>query len=202
MPAELFIETLRVDNGTFRHPEAHWQRMASTQEEAFGRSAPFRLTDEDIPHDFRKGTVKCRILYGSRCQDISFSAYSPRRIVSLMLIEGGSIDYHLKYADRSCLDRLFSMRGSCDDILITKNGFITDTSFSNVALFDGKNFIVPSHCLLNGTARKRLLQQGKATERPVRTGDLPAFQSVFLINAMMNPEDNPSPVPVANIRSL
>ena len=59
-------------------------------------------------------------------------------------------DYSLKYQDRSKLDRLFAMRGDRDEVLITINGIITDTSYSNVVLFDGSTWYTPEQPLLEG----------------------------------------------------
>jgi 4-amino-4-deoxychorismate lyase len=95
------------------------------------------------------------------------------------------LDYHLKYADRSALNKLAELRGDCDEILIVKDGQITDTSFSNVVFTDGQQFVTPSSYLLPGTMRAALLQSGAITEAPIRTGDLQQFSHVTLINAML-----------------
>ena len=64
---------------------------------------------------------------------------------------GGALDYAFKYEDRSALMRLTRQKGICDDILITKDGFITDTSYSNVVLENSEGLFVPHTYLLNGT---------------------------------------------------
>ena len=37
-----------------------------------------------------------------------------------------------------------------DEILITRNGLLTDTSIANIALFNGKEWHTPKHPLLKG----------------------------------------------------
>lgn len=37
--------------------------------------------------------------------------------------------------DRTQLDELFSKRENCDEVIILKNGIVTDTSIANIAIF-------------------------------------------------------------------
>ena len=84
----LFIETIRVEDGTFVRPELHLQRMRQTVREAYGVASGFDLADGSIPLQHRKGTVKCRIVYGRSLSEISFAPYVPREIRSLRLVAG------------------------------------------------------------------------------------------------------------------
>lgn len=196
----LFIETIRVDNGTFIRPEVHVDRMCRTVREIFGSDLSFGLPDGLIPADRREGVVKCRIVYGKAIEEMTFIPYAPRQINSLQLIESTeNIDYHLKYADRAPLINLLEQKNGCDEILIVQNGAITDTSYSNVAFFDGRQYVTPDTFLLNGTRRQHLLQTGLITEMRITPSDLSRFQRVVLINAMLGLEENIS-VPTANIR--
>ena len=67
------------------------------------------------------------------------------------------MNYDLKYFDRKIFDDL-KKNIKADDILIIKNGFITDTSIANILFFDGKKWITPKKPLLKGTVRERLLR--------------------------------------------
>ena len=157
----LFIETIRVEDGIFVRPELHLHRMRQTVREAYGVAFNFDLADGSIPLQHRKGTVKCRIVYGRSLSEISFAPYVPREIRSLRLVAADDeLDYHLKYADRSALARLLQRRDDCDEILIVRDGAITDTSYSNVAFFDGRKYVTPDTFLLNGTRRQYLLGAG------------------------------------------
>ena len=102
------------------------------------------------------------------------------------MVECDDVDYHLKYADRSIFDALLQKRGSADEILIVKNGLITDTSYTNVVLFDGNQYVTPKSPLLKGTQRAYLLKTGKIIEKEIAVEQLSIYQSVFLINAMMD----------------
>jgi len=87
-----------------------------------------------IPTHLRKGLVKCRIVYSNDIQEITYTPYQPKSIKSLKLVEDNTIDYHCKYLDRNHINELYTQRGNCDDIIIVKNGMLTDSSYSNIAL--------------------------------------------------------------------
>ena len=164
-----FIESLKIVDGRFIHPELHWQRITDTQRVHFGNSTFLPLSSESIPPDKRLGTLKCRIIYDQEIRKIDFETYSPRRVHTLKLVDGSGIDYTFKYADRDKLIQLQQSKGTCDEILIYQNGRITDTSYSNVVFYDGNQYITPSTYLLNGTKRRYLLER----EHHKRTGYRP-----------------------------
>lgn len=179
------LETIKVTDGHFQNLDAHLERMNRSCREIFGLKSSFVLNDMNIPLSMRKGVVKCRIVYNTSVVEISYSVYRPRKIDSLRMVSCDDIDYHLKYADRSIFDRLLELRDGCDDILIVKNGFITDTSFSNVAFSDGKQIYIPNTFLLNGCKRRWLIETGWAREAQITPNDVRAFEKVYLINAML-----------------
>ena len=88
------------------------------------------------------------------------------------------------------MEALSARKGSCDDILIVKNGLVTDTSFSNVAFLDGSRWLTPEHPLLEGTKRAKLLEAGILAEADIRPEEIYRFKKVRLINAMMDWEDS------------
>ena len=96
----------------------------------------------------------------------------------------------ISWLDRDKLIQLQQSKGTCDEILIYQNGRITDTSYSNVVFYDGNQYITPSTYLLNGTKRRYLLERGIIKEQDIGLGDLPRFRYLFLINAMLDLEDN------------
>ena len=80
----------------------------------------------------------------------------------------------------------FDKRESCDDILIVKNGYITDTSIANIALYDGNSWITPKVPLLKGTTRQRYLDNAKILESDIKVQDLKKFSKIALLNAMID----------------
>ena len=79
---------------------------------------------------------------------------------------------------------MFSKRGLCDDIIIVKNGNLTDSSYSNLAFNDGSKWITPSTPLLTGTRRGQLIESGELYEEELKVSDLKYFHSCSLINAL------------------
>ena len=80
-------------------------------------------------------------------------------------------------------------KGDADDIIIVKNGLITDSSFANLLFFNGLQWLTPAQPLLKGTQRAKLLEQEQVITAEIRTADLSNFIKVRLVNAMLRFED-------------
>ena len=94
--------------------------------------------------------------------------------------------YGYKSTDRSRLNALVAQKGNCDDIIIVKHGLLTDTSFTNLAIFDGKHWVTPRHPLLPGTKRAALLDKGMIQKADITLEDLRNTNKVSLFNAMID----------------
>jgi len=188
----LLVESLKVENGRPCHLTDHECRMNDARSVLFGIDIPINLSDQltDIENIDANEILKCRIIYSDIIHSIEFHPYIPRIIRALRLIENNTIDYTYKYADRSMFGCL-PLHEPDTDFLIVKNGFITDTSFSNVAFYDGEQWVTPSTYLLNGTQRQRLLREGRIVSRKIRVGDLPRFTCAKPINAMLDFDATP-----------
>ncbi|MCA1758939.1 MAG: aminotransferase class IV, partial [Bacteroidales bacterium] len=158
----------------------------------------FRFKDEislekiiEIPEEFRNGLFRCRVVYSKNIEKIEFHAHQYRTIKSLKLIESSDLDYRFKCTNRERLNSLFEQRGNCDDILIVKNGFITDSYISNVVFFDGQKWWTPDTPLLPGTQRARLIHEKKIFVCPITPADLSKYEKAGLINAMQDFENMP-----------
>ena len=184
------FETIRIDNGKILATEWHEERMKNARTACWNITEPLSLLDFiEIPEQFRKGTIRCKLLYGKDPGPVSFSPYQKRQIRKLKLIRNDGIDYHLKYTDRAIFDQLMACRENCDEIMIVKNGMITDTSISNLIFFDGEHWVTPRFPLLNGTCRQRLLTEGRIIEADIGINDLLNYSGLKLINAMRNPDE-------------
>ena len=129
---------------------------------------------------------RCRVTYSKTVDKIEFIPHQFREIKNLKLVEDNSVDYQYKYSDREILNNLFAKRGNCDDILIIKNGLITDTSTANIIFYDGKKWWTPDTPLLRGTQRAKLLSEKKIFKCRITPDDLNKFEKAGLINAMWN----------------
>lgn len=181
-----FIETIRVDNGHPLHLDYHLDRMNTTRHH-FNATAPLVTAHElkSLLHPI-EGTCKWRIVYTSESLvESSLTPYVRRDIHSLKVVVDNNISYDYKLEDRTALQRLVEQKAGADEVLIVKDGLITDTSYTNVALWDGQQWLTPPRPLLPGTARRRLLDEGKLLERDITLQQLSDYESLSLFNAMI-----------------
>jgi 4-amino-4-deoxychorismate lyase len=200
------LETIRFENGRFANLELHQQRMNASRKVLFNFETAIDLKKElssrssvienTISPGFQianlkelEGLFKCRIIYSKQIEEIEFIPYQLPKIQFLKMVMDDEINYAHKYFNRNHLNKLFSQKGNSDDILIVKNGLITDTSFANILFFNGKQWLTPSGPLLKGTQRQLLLEREQITTAAIRPADLKYFQKARLINAMIRFED-------------
>ncbi|WP_108822734.1 aminotransferase class IV [Dysgonomonas sp. Marseille-P4361] len=184
-----FIETIKVVDGKFLNLAYHMDRMNRTMITFFNTTMFVELWKGDIPEALQSGVTKCRIVYSYSYVKTEYEPYHYPQLNSLKLVEGGDIDYSFKFADRSVLQTLLLKKEDCSEILIIKDGHITDTSFSNVVLEDRTGLYTPSTYLLGGTKRKQLLDKGIVKEKKIRVEDIHDYSKLYLINAMIDLED-------------
>jgi 4-amino-4-deoxychorismate lyase len=151
-----------------------------------------------VPADCASGVYKVRVLYRETIEKIEITPYLFRSVKSLKIVHHETIDYHLKYTDRQILQELYARRGICDDIIIVKNGLVTDSFAANLLFFDGKKWITPTTPLLKGTQRQFLLDRGIISEQEIREEEVKTYQKVGLINAMINFDEMPV-IPIKRI---
>ena len=175
-----YLETIKIDDGLIYHVEFHQSRLDNA-------------LNEDAVHDLENllspplnGLYRCRVVYDKQNIQIDYFPYNKRSIKSLKVIYDDEIEYGHKYENREAIEKLFSQREECDDILIVKNGLITDTSIANIAFYDGDNWITPKEPLLQGTTRTRLLKEKKLIQKNIRVEELKTYKKIALMNAMID----------------
>lgn len=186
-----FIESVAFINQTFMNLELHNERVNKTQKEFFGITQPFFLEKAiEIPQNLQKNQwYKCRMIYAENIVEVKFELYQPKKIESVELVFDNQIDYSFKFKNRTVFENHLN-QSPCDEMIIVKNGFITDSSYSNLIFFDGKNWITPKTYLLNGTQRQYLLKKKMITEKEIQVSDLPNFSHFKLINSMLTFENS------------
>jgi len=186
------LETIKVKQNTLQHLKFHTNRVN------YSRSFLFQSVDNwdlsqliDVPELDPDGIYRCRFLYSRVVEKIEFLPYIPRIIQKLFLVRNETLDYSFKYANRDAIDRLKSTYApeQDSDILIVKDGFVTDTSFSNIVFFDGRQWFTPATPLLKGTKRAWYLKNRTISERLITPVDLHNYQKARLLNAMLDLED-------------
>jgi len=186
------VESIKLKDGVIANLEYHQQRMDRSRSELLPGAGRIVLAELiSIPVNCQTGTFKVRVVYGETLCRVDFEPYTMRRVESLKVVSHSGIDYHLKYTDREILQQLFAQRENCDDIIIVKNGLVTDSFAANLLFFDGRKWVTPANPLLKGTKRQLLLDQDIITEKSIRAEDLSGFKCAGLINAMIDFNEMP-----------
>ncbi|MCB0593264.1 MAG: aminotransferase class IV [Lewinellaceae bacterium] len=189
---KLLLETIRCEGGHLQNLEWHQERVTRSCRDLFLHySYSINLQDIKVPPEAEEGLYKCRVLYDMHIKKVEFTPYSIRPLKKLRLVLADGLDYSYKYAGRAKIMALLGRRGAADDILMVKNGLITDTSYANVALFDGARWVTPAAPLLPGTRRAALLAGGRLSSANIPPQSISEFQEIRLFNAMMDLEEGP-----------
>ncbi|MEW5841991.1 MAG: aminotransferase class IV [Bacteroidota bacterium] len=179
------LETIKVLNRKLCNVEYHNMRMNNARRDLFNSKDSINLNEIVLPEEVSNETYKCRVIYSENIIAIDFQPYVKKSVRTLNIVHDNGISYAYKYEDRSKILRHLSS-AHADEILIVKNGLITDTSYSNVVFSDGKNYLTPAAPLLKGTKRAKLIDDKIIYEDEIRLGDLHKFKFVYLINAMLD----------------
>ncbi len=180
------IESIKLLDGRFHNLKFHEQRMARSLRELFREEGQINLSSILESLDYPKsGLYKCRILYDNTTRHTEFIPYTMKPISSLKVVASDTILYDHKYSDRNSINRLMLQKDECDDILIVKDGLITDSSYANIVFKSGISWYTPDECLLKGTIRESLLEAGLIEAQPIKITDLRKFEKFKLINAML-----------------
>ncbi|TVR54629.1 MAG: chorismate-binding protein [Spirochaetaceae bacterium] len=179
------VESLHVVDGVVEAVESHDERLATSYRAVFGGRPPFSISaaleSTAIP---QHGVQKCRVVYDRDGYVVEFAPYPSRLVRNARIVHDDGISYPHKFTDRSALDAAFARRAGCDEIIIVRDGRVTDAYSSNLVFFDGVRAFTPDTPLLPGTRRARLLDAGTIVEAPIRVSEIGRFASVSFINAL------------------
>jgi 4-amino-4-deoxychorismate lyase len=191
------FETIRIDNGMPRNLDLHDIRLNRSRQTLFGVTGKLRLSDYIVvPEDCRSGVFRCRVVYGQAVVSTEFTPYVPATVKTLKLVHADTLTYDHKYLDRNRLTGLIN-RDLADDVLIIRDGCVTDSSYANMVFTDGRQWLTPDTPLLPGTMRERLLRDGTIKAERISADTLDRFTHFRLINAMLG-FDSPL-LPIENI---
>lgn len=181
----LFIESLFIKNGVPLNIDWHQKRVGNTFNKFFPQNTLINISKILNQKNFLQDKLqKCRITYSTKIQKIEYETFITKTINSLKIVKSEEFDYSFKYADRKKIELLRENKGNCDDILISINGYIKDSSFSNIVLSDGDSYYTPEPPLLYGTKRAKLLAKQIIKPITIKENELYKFKELHLINAL------------------
>jgi len=180
-----FIESIAYKDGILLNLDHHQKRVDRTLDHHFINSE-INLSEIKLP--FKPGLHKCRIVYDRNIEEVELTPYFLKKIKNIKLVSA-DINYQFKYANRQLFKNLVEKNSSYDDVIIVKQGMITDSSYANVCLFDGSGWFTPDKPLLEGTKRAWLLSSKLIQKKAIKPKDLKQYKKISLINAMLDPGD-------------
>lgn len=183
------FETLCIEQQQIKNCAYHQQRYERALYQFYGESAVKIYDLSEIIHlqpEFLNLTplTRCRIDYNAITFQIQFFPYQRRKITTFQPVICDEIDYSLKFSDRTLLNHLLEQRGDCDEIIIIKQGKVTDCSIGNLVFRQGEQWFTPDSPLLIGSQRTYLLDTGKIKEKTIFAEDIAQFDEIRVINAM------------------
>jgi len=172
-----FIETLLITN-TIQNLNYHNQRMNATRAKFFNaKEIDLKNYIKIIPNK------RVRIVYDKDIQKVEYFELKKRVFKKFKIVFCDDIDYSFKYEDRNKLNSLKDK--NADEVIIVKNGLITDTTISNLAFFNGKEWLTPKKPLLKGTKRQELIDKGFLKEKDIYIDEIKRFKKIALLNAIL-----------------
>ncbi len=173
-----YFETIKCDDYEVFSLDYHEKRVA--------KSVALNLNLQDYVYPPSHELFRCKVIYSQDgIEDVQYFKYKKRDIKSFKIVVDDDIDYSKKSLNRECIDNLFEKKEQADEIIIVKNGVVTDTSIANIAIFDGTNWITSKSPLLEGTTRARLLENRIIFEKDITLDMLQNTKKIALMNAMI-----------------
>ncbi|GIT99042.1 aminotransferase class IV family protein [Sulfurovum sp. TSL1] len=178
----LLLETIKIEDGVIHNLSYHQLRCNKSRQILFDSHDVLDLSScIEAP---KTGLYRCRILYAEHLHTIEYIPYTPKEIQRLKIVSS-DIEYSLKYADRDALNALLESHKDVDEVIIEKKGYLTDTTISNIAFYDGKQWVTPAEPLLEGTMRAKLIDEGFLHPKEIKKERLQNYSHVALMNAMI-----------------
>ncbi|MGQ0287366.1 aminotransferase class IV family protein [Pasteurellaceae bacterium 22721_9_1] len=185
------FETICIEQGKIKNIAFHQQRYQSSLLHFYGKSAVkiydlLALIEEkrEFHTALFNALCRCRLSYNAQDVNIELFPYQRKSYQRFHPVVCDDIDYGLKYQNRDRLNKLLAQRGDADEIIVIKQGKVTDCSIGNLIFRQNKQWFTPDSPLLEGTQRAYLLQQKKIKAIPIFAEDIAKFDEIRIINAM------------------
>lgn len=174
-----YFETIKCNDNEIYNIEYHEKRIAKT----IGKN----LNLGEYIYPINDTLLRCKVIYNEdEILDISYTPYFKKSVNSFQLIYDDSIEYNFKYLNREKINTLVKKNQNSDEIIIIKNGLVTDTSIANIAVYLNDQWYTPKKPLLLGTTRLRYLDNEIIKELDITVTMLQEAKKIALLNAMVD----------------
>ena len=175
---EEFFETVKCKDEEVFNLNYHNQRIS--------RTIGMNIDLQEYIYPPNDQLLKCKVIYNQdEVLNIEFTHYKPRIINSFKIIVDDTIEYNYKSLNRNKIDNLYAKKEDCDEIIIIKNGYITDTSIANIAILENDIWITPKKPLLKGTTLDRLINLNYIKQQDITLNQLLQTPKIAIMNAMI-----------------
>ncbi len=182
-----FFESIAILNNHIQNLDLHQSRVNQTFFNYYPKQKPHELISLiSINTKSSSPLIKVKFKYNANRSKIEYTEYSTIIHNQFLLYEIPELQYHYKYSDRILFNYFDVPAAHQSEIIFIKNGFITDSRYSNLIFHDGYQWIIPEHTLLNGTQRKFCMENNKFNISKIHHSQLNSFKEFKLINAMNN----------------
>ncbi|WP_152018176.1 aminotransferase class IV family protein [Aliarcobacter butzleri] len=173
-----YFETIKCEDFEVFNLDYHQKRVANT--------IGLNINLQEYINPISEELLRCKLIYDENgVVDVLYFPYKKREIKSFKIIFDNEIEYSKKYLNRAKLDELYEKKDDCDEVIIIKDGIVTDTTIANIAIFYENSWITSKNCLLGGTTRARLLEEKKLFEKDITLDMLKNASKVALMNTMI-----------------
>ena len=183
MQGPKLLETIRIEDGKIHNLPYHERRMRRALDRFYPSSDIPALSKvlEDYPS---KGLYRCRVIYAESIEKIEYLPYfrQEKKLFAAVEFEG---NYEYKYSERKEFEILTQLYPDVDELILCKNGLLTDTTTANIALLKKGKWLTPASPLLEGTTRERLLEEGFLSTADLYIDEIDSFDGFALMNAMI-----------------
>jgi len=176
---QTLFETIKIEDGQIFNLEWHNRRFNKSQKEFFSNPSTTDLRAFITPP--KTGLYRCKIIYDTQIQSVEYFPYQAKTFQNFKIIPS-QIEYAYKQSDRSEFQNLLN---GYEEIIIEKNGLLTDTTIANIAFYDGETWLTPKTPLLEGTTRARLLEEGFLKLENIKKENINKYTHFALMNAMI-----------------
>ena len=181
----MFFESIKLLDGKLYNLKYHQTRIENTRKTFFPSSKDLDLDDlYELAKAYTNGLFKARVTYADQISKIEVEPYQLKEIKRVRMVEIEDFEYLYKSTDRTFFNEKLKKQAGFDDILMINEGFITDTSYCNISLYDGEQWYTPKSYLLPGTKRAALIEKGIIQEKEIRQKDISSFYKIVFLNAM------------------
>ncbi len=177
-----FFETIKIEDKKIQNLKYHNLRLNKTIKEIYNKKSDINLLD--FINKLNTKPTRCKVIYDKEIKSITYEPYKKRVFNSFKIINS-NIKYPYKSTNRDEIEKLFKQKDFCDDILITENKLLKDTSIANIAFYDGLRWLTPKEPLLCGTIRAKLLDEKKIIQRDIRVKDIKNMVSFAIMNSLI-----------------